>query len=531
MKKFYLCYFDILGIRDVIKNISPDACSLPKATRIKCNLITKVSKTIVDSIKGVVAEWRGKHAKWNGIAGVSQFSDSFFVYVEDCPEGRQLFNGLLVEIGCIYWEMLCKALPIRGVVAYGDGALIEGGCLCGPVCDIVEKYEKEYAQYSRIVFVGVGEWCKGMCCTTLDGGVMLDILSEEVCKRCGTSTVKLGNATLMEEVRKLKMRPDVLKKHVKTWQMQKNGGVLKVISKDGSMVIDADRIALDDPYPRLRPDDYFVAYLKVEKVLDVKEKSFIGFSSKVEDDTFVSLVQMLVSHFVECLKTIKESPREVFERALIQNYELSDAEFVQDASKLCWGVQQINNDIMVWVKNEHVSAPFSFTYALGELSTKVYQFIGKGCFIRGAVAHGAGWELENGVLFGPVVKRAFDELCADSFALRIVLSEDAVDELSTNALVSRYAEGQHPLFTKDMFDGRWFLNFASRCLRTRRLEMSKGMRSWHFVGEDWLNWSFVVGLLHSFVEKFKSDDGAAVEKFAKQLSRLCDFVEANMFSI
>ena len=472
---------------------------MPKDVRIQCQLFRNESRKICGRLRKTILRVRARN-KWDGESGVTQFSDSFVVYVEDRKGGKGVFRDVLIEIGGIYWDMLCKAMPIRGVVVYGEATAIEQGSVCGGILKLLESAEKDYARYARISFVGESDRYRDFPLKCNADGLTLDVLDADIIARTGKASPIVGRAELAAQLSKLKERdrPEVFKKTIETLRMLEWNGIQQVVFGNSIAYVDGEKFLRSDPYPRLRPADYFVAYLTIEHILSVGEVNFDGFVDQ-DNGQVDALVQRIVLYFTNQFAKIKGSPGEVYGATLMENRALTRSLFCANAKRLKCGVQQIGNHILVWTKDDCVVAPFALAYALGELAVDICEYITTGSFVRGAVVYGPGWNIDQDVLYGPVVASAYHDLMKDCHSLRVRFSPRAKSELQSNALVSCYAEGAYPCFTKDCLDDSYRVDFRSRCLRDR-IAVYDG-DACQFQGENWKQWRNTMGMLSDFVKR------------------------------
>ena len=461
MRKYYLCFFDILGQREVLKGVCRESFSLSRKTDFRCQMMRKMSEKMLASLKDVISNETACHGGRSGSAGAFQFSDSFCIYVEDVPEDHAgcvaIFKKVLVEVGYWYWEMLGKKMPIRGFVAHGDADIVERGNVIGPVFERFEEYEKK-ADYVRIVFTPnttrfVGDGFGDL----IDEMGALNVLSKDVVERVKASTLKLGFSSIHENLLDMSNLQEILRKDYKTVCALMTSGFLRISKSDtGGPYIDAEMLTEWPPYPRLHPEDYLVAYLKVDR--DNSYKGTSGF-----DEANVRAVNKVFSHFTGISKTFSDCAAKVFREHLNENrFAMDEKTFVNEARDVDLRVQHIDREILVSIKNESKISVFALAFALGELSLLVPELIDEGVFVRGMVVNGSGWLVNNG-LYGPVVHEAYEGMNGCSRGL-IAISGGAKEEFRANEIVCRYACHGPNDYLAMQGEGNGFVNFKARIL-------------------------------------------------------------------
>lgn len=462
MRNFYVICFDVLGQKDVLEGVSLESFSMSRKTDFQCQLMREMSEKILASLKGVIST-ESSHYGATGLFGAFQFSDTFIVYVEDIPEQHsgcvKVVRAVLVQIGYWYWEMLEKRMPIRGFVTYGEADVVQGGGLIGPVFEYSKQYEK-CAGFSRIIFAQtMAAFANNEFGDLVATNGVLNVLANDILEKVEVGTLKLAFSGLHENLTEMSDSREVLRKKYKAACALLSSGYAQAVSGDNGNYADFGLMSSWPQYPRLRPDDYIAAYLRVES-LKVRASS----KSPTCLCAGKCSVDKVVAHFSRIVDRFADNAVEIFREHLCENvFGMDENAFVKESKEVDLRIQQINQDILVSTKNESKVSVFALAYALGELSLLVPDLIAEGFFIRGCVVDGCGWLVNNG-LYGPIVRKAYDDMPES----QILISEIANEEFRANEIVCRYAcQGPDYYFAMPRA-GYGFVNYRARLLASGR---------------------------------------------------------------
>lgn len=169
-EEYLVFYFDILGQKELLKNLKVDdhgnngdvnkifSCIVEFNARMN-RLLKKAKELSLNLIEGstIFATEDDKRKVLNSIeqmeVGLQQFSDLTMIYVKiGTPAVWFISFIILLEISTLMTFQMANGFIVRGSVVRGMGCKLENNCLYGPVLYEANEIETQIAQWGRMVF-------------------------------------------------------------------------------------------------------------------------------------------------------------------------------------------------------------------------------------------------------------------------------------------------------------------------------------------------------------------------------------------
>lgn len=187
VKRYYVCYLDILGTREMLFNgLCPDKGQVSREKQAEINKICSEINELLNSLETLACGFREKpeliydasakmfEEKGYDVAsilpkredfvalakksrvGIQQFSDSSLFYIPIEPGMENIADEILSSWLVYFAGWMIKGMSggfvFRGGISMGWGWEVRENCLNGPVVYEAYKLESEVAKYPRIVF-------------------------------------------------------------------------------------------------------------------------------------------------------------------------------------------------------------------------------------------------------------------------------------------------------------------------------------------------------------------------------------------
>ena len=180
-------------------------------------------------------------------------------------------------------------------------------------------------------------------------------------------------------------------------------------------------MTVQDHKPNLKPARYFVCLFDA---LGTRERLFAGIDVNnpcVDPEKLAEISRhALATHEFLAgisaeIELVKQAPLEHMDR-LCHGIPLPDKlreDYREDVLSLSCGFQQFSDTTLFYVRDSRDDGRIGlfpsilFQHLLLSLSLSLIRVMAQGCFFRGSLVYGTGWELDENVLFGPVVQEAY----------------------------------------------------------------------------------------------------------------------------
>lgn len=162
---------------------------------------------------------------------------------------------------------------------------------------------------------------------------------------------------------------------------------------------------------------YFVLYFDVQGVRDqiftgIDKYSAQVTSEKQQDINCLSdALRSMLSAFVAMECFIKENPREYLDYIVKDDKRINTEQkksLLKDINKVSMGVQQFSDSTLIYVRDTGNISQVLFEQCMARCAYELIKVMGKGIYVRGAMAYGAGWEVAPNCLFGPVLQEVYE---------------------------------------------------------------------------------------------------------------------------
>ena len=170
LEEYVVFYFDILGQKELLKNLNVDdhgnngdinkifSCIVEFNARLK-KLMEDAKNLTIESVKSTALfkSDEGREKVLRSIdqmeLGLQQFSDLTIIYVKTgTPAVWFISFIILLEISTLMTFQMANGFIVRGSVVRGMGCKLENNCLYGPVLYEANEIETQIAQWGRMVF-------------------------------------------------------------------------------------------------------------------------------------------------------------------------------------------------------------------------------------------------------------------------------------------------------------------------------------------------------------------------------------------
>ena len=445
--------------------------------------------------------------------GVCPFSDGILRYVtSDHLWSGLIFTTWMSRLAEQMVKLHARKISVRGVVSIGEAFPVRGGSIVGKLVENLLIYEEKVAFYSRIVVApefrdfiyGVIEkredgdladpvfWdYRDLLDTDYDGFLRLDYLSEHMLKLQsldGIDTEYIGNCTKAFNVISgtagdfeqavAQSRLDVSKSDV-AWkyrylQMYYTARIESLRKSSHLRHADFDAtgsLEIIIPPPINKPEEYYVCYLKVDKMASLPTESVIPDVS-AEDvigiDSCDGMSAMVLSRFIRQFnlnrKEWLQNPQKIYSYSLVNKNEWSNKDrFCSKASELTIGVEQAGNYLLFYVRNQNALAHLCFITCVQLASVHMLDAMCSNHIIRAACVKGIGWEVEQDHLMGICIEDAHKLLSKHSFYPRFMISPLLADELIKSRSMATFLGEDQSIF--EDVDGVFFWDYLSNVNR------------------------------------------------------------------
>lgn len=181
-------------------------------------------------------------------------------------------------------------------------------------------------------------------------------------------------------------------------------------------------MAIETHKPNLKPARYFVCFLDA---LGTRDCLFSGIDIANPQVTPKKLLEIgqhaiatheFLSGISAEISLVKENPIEYVEKTCL-GVNIPDgimSRYKEEALSISCGFQQFSDTTLLYVRDSRddgqvgLFALFLFQCLMLSVSLSLIKAMANGCFYRGSLAYGTGWELDENCLFGPVVQKAYE---------------------------------------------------------------------------------------------------------------------------
>lgn len=286
--------------------------------------------------------------------------------------------------------------------------------------------------------------------------------------------------------------------------------------------------------PNLLPAHYFVCFFDA---LGTREDLFSGIDLKnpnvsVDKLSDISRHALATHEFLSGIATeisaVQKEPIEYMKRicSSIALPKEVQAKFEDDVTSISCGCQQFSDTTMFYVRDSRDDGKVGlfpeilFENLILSASLSLIRVMAKGCFYRGAMVYGTGWELDEDCLFGPVVQEAYRIEENDARWPRIVIAEEMKDRLQqmSRGVVSKACPAK--MICADP-DGKFSLDFWSVGAVDNYLRLVSSTELLKLAEEGY---NQAVNQQKRFAEKMRADDmsGRLFLRYGALLSYLDD---------
>ena len=467
-QKYFVCYVDVLGQRDVMQRFAAATGAEAERIRREINAVARELRNFYAGLDEYVRTLRhdpnlqpffqknGNYlarslskAEFSQAldeleAGVLQFSDSTVFYVSaEQKLGAILFSLGLVRIMREFLRMQSEGVYLRGAIGYGDAWYVKGGQLCGEVLDDVARTEGSYPFYSRIVCTRryvefLNAKCEDDASPTFDDAYRF--------LRDAIGLTPDGVWSVLNHVTKIGMDADSGKgsfdelmgrviARVRADAMQcRESATREMASGNVSAALKYARInwkyqwlnmwytygkpddqSVPEPSPRPTADnwfdvsDYYVAYLHFREypTLPKQKGDFEGWVGQSARWATTWKTVDLLAHLLKMLAPAKGASEH-------------------------FGVQQLHTHVIVYVKKSDGESGSCFVRTMQQFAMVIPVLIQQGVLFRGSLTAGKGWELGRNCLQGPVIADAYDLAIKGAYYSRFMVSNTLIREFEAS---------------------------------------------------------------------------------------------------
>ena len=441
--------------------------------------------------------------------GVCPFSDGILMYVaSDHFWAGLIFTTWMSRLAEQMVKLHARRISIRGVVSVGEAFPVRGGSIVGKLVDDIQIYEGKVAFYSRIVvspefrdfIYGIIEkrkdgdlvdpvfWdYRDLLASDYDGFLSLDYLSEhmlkvlsldgrdiEYVKNCIKAFNNISGFADDFEQAVARSHFDVSKsdvawkyRYLQAYYATRIGLLLKVSQLRHT---DSDAFGSSDVMmlpPINTPEEYYVCYLKVDKmsslptesaIPDVSANDVIGISPC--DAMSATILSRFIGQFNINRNEWLLSPQTIYSYSLVDKYEWPNMDvFCEKASELTIGVEQIGNYLLFYVRNQNSLAHLCFLACIQLASVYMLDAMCSGHIIWAACVKGLGWEVEQDHLMGICIEDAHKLLAKHSFYPRFMIEPSLAKELFMSKSAATFLGSEQSIY--EDVDGVFFWDYLS----------------------------------------------------------------------
>ena len=469
--------------------------------------LAKIDHSIFSSIP--IDEFVHAYPK-DGEWGVCPFSDGILMYIScDHLWAGLIFTTWLSRLAEQMVRLHARKISVRGAISVGEAFHVRGGSIVGELVNDLLKYEGDVAFYSRIVvspefreFIeGVIKqrtegklidpifWdYKDLLEADFDGVLRLDYLSEYMIKilavdgkdnqyveDCIAAHKSISLSANGFEKGVANNRLDVSKSNI-AWKYrylqayyEHHLNRLLIYKKrgerDSGIEVDPDTIPPGSPVNK--PEEYYVCYLKVEKLCPLPPDADIsGISARavIGIDSCDSMTAAVLSRFIGQFNINREewlqNPQKIYAYSWVDKTEWpQQSDFCAKALELTIGVEQAGNYLLFYVRNQNPLAQLCFLVCIQLASVYMLDAMCSNHIIRVSCVKGIGWELEQDHLMGTCIEDAHKLLSNYSFYPRFMIAPQLAKELLTSKTVATFL-GKDQAIYEDV-DGVFFWDYLS----------------------------------------------------------------------
>lgn len=433
--EYIVCFYDVLGQRDWMNSAFDKSGQFVAEKQIELNKIVASTRQARAIFRERIEEFAKakEFAIQEGVDyGVQQFSDSTVIYVSLKHEWcLHIFHLLLLDVAFHSLEWHAFGLYLRGAITKGLAWHVDGGQLCGAALDEAEHMERTSAFSPRVIFSnGFVQWMERslaeqdtpalirdglMCVKSMmqwepDGECSLNILQEVMLRRLREEGNLPQFNRLYYTARKNILEALKRLSNQTAWKhlfLDDSYNIHEQLIKDYFIEKEQVEQKFGDNVPNVTVGDYYVGYFRFvpltalpnDKKLLESGLCYLGYSSPN-------------GYTLALLKTILEMLKAWKDKCLLSL--LPNGAF---------GVQQISNYVMFYVRDDGINALIAFLKGFQLLQEMPLRALTYEHMTQGAVVRGKGWVMDVDCLLGPVVGDA-DALAVKKSAYpRVVISK------------------------------------------------------------------------------------------------------------
>lgn len=520
-KEYYVCYFDILGQKNAMRALYGKDAEISEELQARVNEIAEVLRRQYSGFRQIISARIGdldhllddfvtdegckssvadralfvrrlKEVDW----GVQQFSDSTVFYVEAGSRiSATIFFQFVLKVAVAMPMLHSLDICLRGALGVGNAWKVEGGGLCGPVLDEVDRLERSQAFYSRLVVstrlvdkmrseaesfekCGKGDGCSSLLSKSFvrdnDGSwvfnhfskVCMEYLRRDpdfplylaFCRRAKECVDRqVGNlqentlGRLGEQTEDVAENASILLKY--QFLHYEYGRVFKLFAEEVR-----PGLKKRTDWPITTVSNYYALYLQIDPLPTVNQLPRANERWRFPVETTEMTIHMLRQMYQGLNAATKqwiEHHQVTFESVYKGRIKSVTANEVQNQClRLHVGMQHLGRSIMIYVRDDvEMALPFA-VYLLRCLSVAILPtFAGENLF-SASVVYRRGWELFDNCLQGPVIWEAYD-LCGKANAYpRIAVSNDFWNKIRESGTVEQLIGRVEQTIEKDI-DGQW----------------------------------------------------------------------------
>lgn len=441
--------------------------------------------------------------------GVCPFSDGILMYVaSDHLWAGLIFTTWLSRLAEHMVKLHARKISVRGVVSVGEAFPVRGGSIVGALVDDLQIYEGSVAFYSRIVvspefrdfiysiirereaggLVDPVFWdYRDLLDSDYDGFLRLDYLSEhmmkvlsldgrdiEYVKNCIEAYKIVAGFAGDYEQAVAKSRFDVSKtdiawkyRYLQAYYATRIDTMLKASQLRHAETDDVDSSSVIMPPPENKPEEYYVCYLRVDKMSPLPTESAISNASAKDvigicpcDATSGTVLSRFIGQFNINRREWLLDPQTIYSYSLVDKCDWPDMNvFCKKASELTIGVEQIGNYLLFYVRNQNALAHLCFLACIQLASVYMLDAMCSDHVITAACVKGIGWEVEQDHLMGTCIEDAHELLSKHSFYPRFMIAPILARELCKSRSVATFL-GRNQSVYEDV-DGVFFWDYLS----------------------------------------------------------------------
>ena len=441
--------------------------------------------------------------------GVCSFSDWILMYVaSDHLWAGLIFTTWLSRLAEHMVKLHARKISVRGAISIGEAFPVRGGSIVGKLMDALQIYEGSVAFYSRIVvspefrdliyskirkredgdFVDPIFWdYRDLLDSDYDGFLRLDYLSEhmlkvvsldgsgiEYVKNCVEAFKIISDSAGDYEQAVAESRFDVSKtdiawkyRYLQVYYAARIDSLLKAsqLQHAESGVVGSSSVVM--PPPINKPEEYYVCYLRVDKMSSLPSESAISKVSAKDvigkcpcDAMSATVLSRFIGQFNRNRSEWLLKPQTIYSYSFVDKHEWPDEEaFCKKASELTIGVEQIGNYLLFYVRNQNTLAHLCFLACIQLVSVYLLDAMCSNHTIAAACVKGIGWEVEQDHLMGTCIEDAHKLLVKHSFYPRFMISPPLAKALFMSKSAATFLGKEQSIY--EDVDGVFFWDYLS----------------------------------------------------------------------